>query len=342
MKRFWLSIVAAIFCGLGVSSAQAGFEVCNSVSVAQSLSIAYKENGAWVSEGWWTIQPSECKILKAGDLKQAYIYYRATAEGRVFKGENYMFCTDSSAFTISGDKKCKARGYSRESFSEVKIGSGITEFKLTLVDTSKPRAQKTAPSTPESQSGSLGEPYSVSGVFQECGLEEDAYFYCAFHTDGWKWNVYQGGGTPVGVMKQLKALKAGDLADFSGDLISFADASVEAMVRSVSKHGPRNENENLIAGLQGKWRDTEDSASVMIIRGSESFDYYGKELMDVNYLQIVDKCEGSRGVGPVLIKKIPSEQDTYCFVVLGWDAVSLQLSYVGGAGSGDISYERVR
>ena len=342
MRRFLGLIIAVTGFLFAALPASAGFEVCNSTPVAHQLSVAYRGDADWVSEGWWTIQPQECKLLVAGDLSVRYFYYRATAKKRSFVGERYMFCTDSKAFTIAGKTDCQDRGFSRDSFSEVEIGSGVTAYKLTLVDNPPQQTQKATPSAPDSQSGSLGEPYSVSGVFQECGLEEDAYFYCAFHAEGWKWNVYKGGGTPVGVMNQLKALEAGDLADFSGDLISFADASVEAVVRSLSKHGPRNENENLIAGLQGKWRNTADRASVMIIRGGEGFEYYGRELMEVNYLQFADQCEGSHGVGPVLIKKAPGDPETYCYVVLGWDAVSLQLSYVGAAGSGDTFYEKFR
>ncbi len=333
MQLFRKLFVAALFCVVGALPVSAGFKVCNNAALAQILSVAYHQDGGWVSEGWWTIQPEACKILKSADLTVKYFYYRAMVKGGSFAGQNYMFCTDDKAYTIVGNTDCSARGFGRESFSEVEIGSGITDYTLTLVDVSQPKANKDS-------TGSLGEPFSVSGVFQECGLEEDAYFFCAFHGDGWKWNVYQGGGTPDGVMDQLKLLEAGDLADFSGDLISFADVSVEAVVRSVSQHGPRNEAENLMAGLQGKWRNTQDRASAMVIYGGESFEYYGSELVEVNYLQFADQCDGSLGAGPVMIKKLPGDPDPYCYVVLGWDAVSLQLSYVGGGGVNDTYWEK--
>jgi len=342
MRYFWIAIVVGFVILLGGIPASAGFTVCNSSAVKQSVSVAYRRDGKWVSEGWWTVKPDGCKLLKAADLNVRYFYYRATVKGGNFAGERYMFCTDSQAFTITGKGDCAKRGYKSESFSEVEIGSGVTKFKLTLVDNKSTRAPAPA-QTPQlqSQSGSLGEPFSVSGVFQGCEAREEGA-YCAFHAEGWKWYLYAGTGTSASVMRRFKGLKSGDLIDVSGDILSYGDISVEAVARSVSVHGPRNENENRLAGLQGRWRNSEDHSSVMIIYGSESFEYSGSKLVSVSYLRFADQCEGSHGEGPVLIKTVPEDQDPFCYFITGWDAESLQLSYVGGGGVNDFFYEKIR
>lgn len=129
-----------------------GLEICNETSVEQSVAIGYEGPDGWTSKGWWNVPPSECKRPLAGPLDKRYYYYRAEVRGGDFNGEEYTFCTSTQAFTITGDGNCEARGYETETFREIDIGAGSTEFKFTLVPTaggtSKPKPI-TTPGTTE-------------------------------------------------------------------------------------------------------------------------------------------------------------------------------------------------
>ena len=47
--------------------ASAELKFCNKTGKEQVVAIGYKEDGIWVSEGWWRIPIGECKIAIGGD-----------------------------------------------------------------------------------------------------------------------------------------------------------------------------------------------------------------------------------------------------------------------------------
>ena len=55
---------------------------------------------------------------------------------------------------------------------------------------------------------------------------------------------------------------------------------------------------------------------------------------------VANQCDNGNGAGPFLIKRTLETQSSDCYVILGWDAEVLQLSLIGGAGSGDLTYEK--
>jgi len=129
-------IKTAIFTGLFVGlsgAAHAGLTICNETAYKQGVSIGYKSGDAWVSEGWWNLPTGGCSTVVRGDLKNRYYYYRAEVNGGDFDGEDYMFCTTTTEYTIVGDTNCRGRGYDRESFREIDTGPTSTDYTLTLV-----------------------------------------------------------------------------------------------------------------------------------------------------------------------------------------------------------------
>ena len=108
-----------------------GLDICNKTDHVQSVSIAYKAAGEWVSEGWWNIPPGECKT-PVGELASRYYYYRAEVDGGDFDGQGYTFCTTPEEYTITGNRDCAARGYDAEEFAEIDVGD-YTKFIFTLV-----------------------------------------------------------------------------------------------------------------------------------------------------------------------------------------------------------------
>ena len=131
MAYFRQLIVAACWIGMA-GAAQAGLEICNDTGASQSVSIGYKGDEDWTSEGWWNIEPGDC-MTPVGELKNRYYYYRAEVDGGDFDGEDYFFCTTTEAYTIVGDTECDTRGYDREEFAEIDTGSSEGMFTLTLI-----------------------------------------------------------------------------------------------------------------------------------------------------------------------------------------------------------------
>ncbi len=111
-----------------------GLSICNETDNVQEVSIGYQRGADWISEGWWRIEQGDCAKVLADALTQQYYYYRAEIGGGGFDGGGYFFCTQTQAYEIVGDTDCEARGYDREDFAEINVGSGTTEFTFTLVN----------------------------------------------------------------------------------------------------------------------------------------------------------------------------------------------------------------
>lgn len=346
MIRFLSAVGLVCASWLFALPASAGFEVCNDGLQKQTVAIAYRSNGEWVSEGWWSVNDGECKMLKGGDLKSRYFYYRIKADGGTFVGEDYYFCTDTKAFTIEGKSDCEARGFAKEEFSELDTGDH-TSFKLTLdapapSSASKDDIAKAEPSPePANRSGSLGEPFTVNGIFQGCE-SYDNQSNCSFHANGFKWYAFGGAGTPDDVMTALRTYNVGQLVTVSGDLISYGDITAEAAVYSVQSRNTSSEADNTMMGLQGWWRSLDDPSSTMEIVGAEVYDYYDGDGVLEQYIRYDDYCPVAQGLaGPFIVMTVPENyNDPQCFIIAGWDAIVLQLAYVGGPGGEFLNFER--
>lgn len=112
---------------------ETGLKFCNETRHVQAVSVGYEGDNDWVSEGWWNIDPGECKMTLRGPLKKRYYYYRAEVNAGEFDGQNYYFCTSPQEYTIVGDKDCRKRGYDREAFVEIDTGKTSKRYTLTLV-----------------------------------------------------------------------------------------------------------------------------------------------------------------------------------------------------------------
>ena len=117
----------------GSAESDLGLTFCNETEFVQAISVGYKGDEGFTSEGWWNADPGECVTPISGALKTRYYYYRAEVDGGDFDGENYYFCTTPEAYTIVGDENCDGRGYDRESFREIDTGETSKEFTYTLV-----------------------------------------------------------------------------------------------------------------------------------------------------------------------------------------------------------------
>jgi uncharacterized membrane protein len=104
-------------------SAAADFRLCNNTSSRVGISVGYKENEGWTTEGWWNLSARSCETLLRGILvaRFYYIYAIDYDHGGEWSGQAFM-CTREKEFTIKGTADCLARGFDRTGFFEVDTG----------------------------------------------------------------------------------------------------------------------------------------------------------------------------------------------------------------------------
>jgi len=103
--------------------AAADFRLCNNTTSRVGISMGYKENEGWTTEGWWNLPPRSCETLMRGPLVARYYYIYAVDYDRngEWSGQAFM-CTRDKEFTIRGTEDCLARGYDKTGFFEVDTG----------------------------------------------------------------------------------------------------------------------------------------------------------------------------------------------------------------------------
>jgi uncharacterized membrane protein len=103
--------------------AAADFRLCNNTASRVGISVGYKENEGWTTEGWWNLAARSCETLLRGPLVARFYYVYAVDydRGGEWSGQAFM-CTRDKEFTIRGTDDCLARGYDRAGFFEVDTG----------------------------------------------------------------------------------------------------------------------------------------------------------------------------------------------------------------------------
>jgi len=103
--------------------AAADFRLCNNTSSRVGISVGYKENEGWTTEGWWNLSARSCETLLRGTLvaRFYYIYAIDYDHGGEWSGQAFM-CTRDKEFTVHGTGDCLARGFDRTGFFEVDTG----------------------------------------------------------------------------------------------------------------------------------------------------------------------------------------------------------------------------
>jgi peptidoglycan hydrolase-like protein with peptidoglycan-binding domain len=113
-----------------------GFKLCNKTDLVLYTAIAYDIPGkkTWHSEGWWRLNPGQCKTPLQGKLTSKHYYTHAGSEPTTGESlhwtDEYNFCTVSKKFSITATKeaitspkRCKKMGYKSSGFNLVDVGS---------------------------------------------------------------------------------------------------------------------------------------------------------------------------------------------------------------------------
>jgi len=145
--RFCLALAGLVLMALTLSAApaRADLRVCNQSTNQVSISLGYRADKGWQSEGWWVAPPTKCAIVYQGDLHSRffYLYVADDIGGGAWDGTNFM-CTRDESFTIFGVEDCLARGYERTGFFEVDT-QNRSDWTLQLTDPTNTGDQPTAP-----------------------------------------------------------------------------------------------------------------------------------------------------------------------------------------------------
>lgn len=108
---------------LAGGAALADLKLCNATSSRVGVSIGYKDQKGWATEGWWNIPSQTCETLLNGPVPSRFIYVHAVDydKGGEWAGGNSM-CVADKSFAIRGVQDCQRRGYKRSGFFEVDTG----------------------------------------------------------------------------------------------------------------------------------------------------------------------------------------------------------------------------
>lgn len=144
MRVSGLLVTALIgLCLFGAAPARAALLFCNQTKATIEAAFGYRDGATWTSEGWWQIQPGQCARVYNKPLSQRFYFYYARTLGvggvdspssTTWTGK-YAFCTDKKAFRIDGDSGCEARGYQKNGFQEIDIGTNKKDYTLTFQET---------------------------------------------------------------------------------------------------------------------------------------------------------------------------------------------------------------
>ncbi|MGE0108924.1 MAG: DUF1036 domain-containing protein [Bdellovibrionales bacterium] len=132
-------LFVGLFCSFPV---RAAFLYCNQTSTPIEAAFGQRNEGRWLSQGWWRIAPGDCARVYDKPVSGRFYFYYARAltppkphgkPPRVWDGK-YQFCVDKKAFKIEGDGNCEARDYRTQGFHEIDVGMYKKDYTLTFED----------------------------------------------------------------------------------------------------------------------------------------------------------------------------------------------------------------
>jgi uncharacterized membrane protein len=135
----WLA-VASTAVAISVQPANAGFRVCNQFERRVDIAFGYvdRQNG-WMAQGWYIMDPSECRIIHHEDLDNRYYYLfiRAPSNGALWTGE-VPFCIQQKKFLLTQSQygknspdDCHKAGLDYAQFFKVDV-NGAKSFSYTI------------------------------------------------------------------------------------------------------------------------------------------------------------------------------------------------------------------
>ena len=137
-QRATVRLAAALIAALGLlpsAPAFADLRLCNFTESRVGITVGYKDDKGWVTEGWWNVLARGCATLITGELKGRFYYVHGIDydRGGEWAGQSFM-CTADPSFTIKGVQDCQKRGFNRTGFFEVDTGDNAKDWTIRLTD----------------------------------------------------------------------------------------------------------------------------------------------------------------------------------------------------------------
>lgn len=133
--RGWLThlvVVALIL--VAPSHALADLRLCNFTESRVGITVGYKDDKGWLTEGWWNVLARGCATLITGELKGRFYYVHGIDydRGGEWAGKTVM-CVDDKSFAIRDVRNCVSRGHKDMGFYEVDTGDA-KDYTIRLID----------------------------------------------------------------------------------------------------------------------------------------------------------------------------------------------------------------
>ena len=129
-KGRFAALILALVAGLllAVSSqAKADFNVCNKTKERVAVALGFRQQGMWISQGWWNVEPAHCATLLPGKLSETKYYLYADAKAHNwFMGGGFRFCVKNDEFKVIGNGNCPLQGAMAQGFREVAVGKNAS------------------------------------------------------------------------------------------------------------------------------------------------------------------------------------------------------------------------
>lgn len=132
-----LGLAAAIAVTLVTRPAAADLKVCNYTDSRIGVTLGYRHQNEWVTEGWWNVLSHACETLIPGELNGRfyYIYGVDYDRGGAWEGKSgsHEMCIDDKSFTIKKIGDCQSRGFKSARFLEIDTGDA-KDYTIRLTD----------------------------------------------------------------------------------------------------------------------------------------------------------------------------------------------------------------
>jgi uncharacterized membrane protein len=155
VRPFLLAVAFVVLSVLAAGPAHADFRLCNNTSSRVGVSVGYRDQQGWLTEGWWNVSARSCEAILKGPLAARYYYVYAVDydQGGEWSGQSFM-CTRDKEFTIRGFENCLARGYDRSGFFEIDTGeqkSWTVQLSEQAQNGAKPKSDAPKSDAPKSE-----------------------------------------------------------------------------------------------------------------------------------------------------------------------------------------------
>jgi uncharacterized membrane protein len=168
VRPFLLAVAFLVLSVLAAGPAHADFRLCNNTSSRVGVSVGYRDQQGWLTEGWWNVSARSCEAILKGPLAARYYYVYAVDydQGGEWSGQSFM-CTRDKEFTIRGFENCLARGYDRSGFFEIDTGeqkSWTVQLSEQAQNGAKPKSDAPKSDAPKSETPKSNTPTPTPAV----------------------------------------------------------------------------------------------------------------------------------------------------------------------------------